>query len=90
MQQLKGISLMLLALGSFLWVYMRERRYGKPLTSPMQTPSPILCPRRRGAGRTGTLILRGIGRLRGDSPYGCLYFTNCHTFQRVVLKGGSV
>jgi len=35
MQQLIGISLILLALGSILWVHMREeRRYGKLLISP--------------------------------------------------------
>jgi hypothetical protein len=40
MEQLVGISLVLVALGTILWAHMRERRYGRPLTSPMQKSSP--------------------------------------------------
>jgi uncharacterized membrane protein (DUF373 family) len=34
MQQLVGISLILVALGAILWVHRREMRYDKPPTSP--------------------------------------------------------
>ncbi len=41
-EQLVGISLVLVALGAILWVHMRERRYGKPLAlgSEAAIPNP--------------------------------------------------
>ncbi len=47
MQQLLGMSVILLVLGDLLWVHMRERRYGKPLLSTISSGSgqQVLSPR---------------------------------------------
>ena len=61
---------MLVALGTILWVHVRERRYGKPPPPPIWKPSPIVNTRGKGQRAEPNPVSQGkqylLHKLKGD------------------------